>query len=81
MDISVIKIGNSRGIRLSKTILERYNIKDTVELIMEKGYLIIKPKESPRKGWGKAFKKMRDNQDDELLIDDVFIDEDLKEWK
>jgi len=81
MDISVIKIGNSRGIRLSKTILERYNIKDTVELIMEKGYLIIKPKESPRKGWGKAFEKMRDNQDDELLIDDVFIDEDLKEWK
>lgn len=81
MEISVIKIGNSRGIRLSKTILERYNIKDTVELIMEKGYLIIKPKESPRKGWEKAFKKMNHNQDDELLIDDVFIDEDLEEWK
>ena len=81
MDISVIKIGNSRGIRLSKTILEKYNIKDTVELIMEKGYLIIKPKEFPRKGWEKAFKKMRDNQDDELLIDDVFIDEDLEDWK
>ena len=81
MDISVIKIGNSKGIRLSKTILERYNIKDTVELIMEKGYLIIKPKESPREGWEKAFKKMRDNQDDELLIDDIFIDEDLEEWK
>ena len=81
MDISVIKIGNSKGIRLSKTILERYNIKDTVELIMEKGYLIIKPKESPRKDWEKAFKKMSDNQDDELLIDDVFIDEDLEEWK
>lgn len=56
-------------------------MKDTVELIMEKGYLIIKPKESPRKDWEKAFKKMRDNQDDELLIDDVFIDEDLEEWK
>ena len=80
MDISVIKIGNSKGIRLSKTILEKYNIKDTVELIMEKGYLIIKPKESPRKDWEKAFKKMSDNQDDELLIDDVFIDEDLEEW-
>jgi len=81
MEISVIKIGNSRGIRLSKTILERYNIKDTVELIMERGYLIIKPRESPRKGWEEAFKKMRDNQDDELLIDDIFIDEDLEEWQ
>lgn len=61
--------------------LEKYNIKDKVELIMEKGYLIIKPKESPRKGWEKAFKRMRDNQDDILFIDDVFMDEDLEEWK
>jgi antitoxin MazE len=38
MDISVFKVGNSRGIRLSKTLIERYNIKDTVEIIMEKGY-------------------------------------------
>lgn len=81
MEISIVKIGNSKGIRLSKTILERYNIKDTVELIMEKGYLIIKPKESPRRGWEKAFKKMGDEQDDELLIDDIFYDEDLEEWK
>jgi len=29
MEISVIKIGNSKGIRLSKTLLDRYNIKET----------------------------------------------------
>ena len=57
MDLSVVRIGNSRGIRLSKTILEKYNIKDTVELVLEKGYIIIKPKSIPRKGWDKAFKK------------------------
>jgi uncharacterized cysteine cluster protein YcgN (CxxCxxCC family) len=34
MDISVVKIGNSKGIRLSKSLIERYNIKDTVEVIM-----------------------------------------------
>lgn len=81
MDLSVIRIGNSKGIRLSKTILERYNIKDTVELIMEKGYIIIKPKTEPRKGWEKAFKKMHEKGDDQLLMDDVFLDEDLEEWK
>jgi antitoxin MazE len=81
MDLSVIRIGNSKGIRLSKTILERYNIKDTVELIMEKGYIIIKPKTEPRKGWEKAFKKMHEKGDDHLLMDDVFLDEDLEEWK
>jgi antitoxin MazE len=80
MDVSVIHIGNSKGIRLSKTLLEKYNIKDKVELIMEQGYIILKPKKEPRKGWENAFEKMHENGDDNLLIDDVFEDEDLEEW-
>ena len=80
MDVSVIHIGNSKGIRLSKTLLEKYNIKDKVELIMEQGYIILKPKQEPRKGWENAFEKMHENGDDNLLIDNVFEDEDLEEW-
>lgn len=81
MEISVISIGNSKGIRLTKTILEKYNITDTVELILEKGFIILKPKTLPRKGWEKSFKKMHENGDDKLLIDDVFDDENFEEWK
>ena len=81
MDISVIPIGNSKGIRLTKTLIEKYNIRDTVELVLEKKYIIIKPKSEPRKGWEKAFKKMHKNGDDKLLIPDVFQDEDFEEWK
>ena len=80
MDISVIPIGNSKGIRLPKTLLEKYHIKDTVELILEKGYIIIKPTSSPRKGWDKAFKKMHSNKDDKSLLMDVFEDENFEEW-
>ena len=80
MDVSVIQIGNSKGIRLSKTLLKKYNIHDTVELIMEKGYIILKPKVLPRKGWEKAFKKMHDNDDDKPLMPDVFEDESFEEW-
>lgn len=81
MEISVIKIGNSKGIRLSKTLLDRYNIKDTVDLIMDKGQIILKPVSKPRKGWEKAFEKMAENGDGNLLIDDVFDDENPEEWK
>jgi antitoxin MazE len=81
MEISVIKIGNSKGIRLSKTLLDKYNIQDTVEVILEKGQIVIKPLSRPRKGWEKAFKKMAENGDDRLLINDVFDDENLEEWK
>ncbi len=81
MDVSVIPIGNSKGIRLTKTLIEKYNITDTVELKLEKGYIIIKPKKEPRKGWDKAFKKMHENKEDKLLIGDVFMDENFEEWK
>ena len=80
MEISVIKIGNSKGLRLSKDILTRYNIKDKVELVLEKGYIILKPKTQPRKNWEKAFKIMHENKDDQLLMDDVFDDENFEEW-
>ena len=80
MEISVIPIGNSKGIRLTKTVLEKYNITDSVELILEKGYIILKPKQEPRKGWEKAFRKMRENGDDKLIINDVFQDENFEEW-
>jgi len=80
MDISIIQIGNSKGIRLSKTLLEKYNIKDTVELILEKGYIILKPKATPRKGWEKAFMEMHKNQDDKPLMADIFEDDNFEEW-
>lgn len=80
MELSVINIGNSKGIRLSKTILEKYSIRDKIELILEKGYIIIKPKAEPRKGWEKSFKKMHENCDDQLLMNDIFEDETFEEW-
>ncbi len=81
MDISIVPIGNSKGIRLSKTLLEKYNIKDKVELILKKGYIILKPKDEPRKGWEKAFKKMHESGDDKSLMNDIFEDESFEEWK
>lgn len=80
MEVSIVAIGNSKGLRLSKTLLEKYNIKDKVELILEKGYIIIKPLTEPRKGWEKAFKEMNKQGDDQLLFDDIFEDENFEEW-
>lgn len=80
METAIIKIGNSKGLRLSKTILEKYNIKDKVELILEKGQIILKPIEVPRKNWEIAFKEMNSEKDDELLMNDVFNEESFEEW-
>lgn len=76
----IVRIGNSKGIRLSKIILEKYEIKDSVEVIMEDDYIVLKPINQPRKGWDEAFKKMHESGDDKLLMDDTFDDENLDEW-
>lgn len=80
MELSVIHIGNSKGIRLPKALLDKYKIADQVELILEEDYIILKPKTAPRVGWEEAFKGMNAAGDDELLMDDVFEDENLDEW-
>ncbi|WP_067147685.1 AbrB/MazE/SpoVT family DNA-binding domain-containing protein [Pseudotamlana agarivorans] len=80
MVVSIIKIGNSKGLCLSQTILKKYNIKDKVELILEKGQIILKPIPSPRNNWEQKFKNMSKNGDDKLLMNDVFDDENLEEW-
>ena len=81
METAIIKIGNSKGLRLSKTILEKYNIKDKVEIILEMGQIILKPIETPRKNWDVSFEKMHQEGDDTLLLTDIFDDEDFEEWK
>jgi len=80
MELSVVQIGNSKGIRLSKTILEKYDIKDSVEVILEKEFIVLKAKDIPRKGWDKSFRKMHERGDDTLLINDVFDDENSEGW-
>jgi antitoxin MazE len=80
METNIIKIGNSKGIRLSKTIIEKYNLRDKVEMILERGQIILKPIDRPRENWGEKFKEMNANNDDQLLIDDVFEDEHFDEW-
>ncbi len=81
MQISVIQIGNSKGIRLSKTILDKYEITDKLEILLESGQIILRPVHEPRKGWAKKFKAMREQNDDALLMDDVFEEEDFEAWK
>jgi antitoxin MazE len=78
MRIPIVPIGNSKGIRLSKTLIEKYDLKDAVELILDDEFFIIKPIVNPRNNWEQAFKAMHDNRDDKLFIEDVFEDENLE---
>jgi len=80
MVASVVQIGNSRGIRLPKRIFHELNIKNEVELTINKDALIIKGvKKRPRQGWSEAFAKMSADKADKLLLPDN-IDNETFEW-
>ena len=81
MKVRIIRIGNSKGIILNKTLLERYAIGDRIEIIMKEDRIELKPVPPPREGWGEAFKRMHELGDDELIGDDVLSDDILEEWE
>lgn len=78
MKIPVVRIGNSKGIRIPKPMLEHCKINDEVELEVEGNCILIKPLiQKPRQGWANEFKIMHKKRDDNLVIEDV-LDDDLE---
>jgi antitoxin MazE len=77
----IVKIGNSQGLRIPKTLLEESGINSEVEIEVQGNHLIIRPVEQIRKGWEKAFIEMAENRDD-ILLDDINTTEwDENEWQ
>jgi len=78
--IDVSKIGNSKGIRIPKSVLKECGIRNKVKLEVIAKNIILKPV-TTRFGWDKAFKEMRQNDDDVLIIpDEIDLQNDEWEW-
>jgi antitoxin MazE len=78
----LVRIGNSRGIRIPKPIIEQCGLGDTVQLRIENDCLVIVPERNPRHGWKEAFQAAGAAREDELLLEDSRPSEfDRKEWK
>ena len=67
MKSSIIRIGNSRGIRIPKPLLDQIGLNGDVEILVENDTLVIGPARKPREGWTAAFRQMAENGDDRLL--------------
>ena len=82
MKIELVRIGNSRGIRIPKPILEQCGFRDTVDLRIENDRLVIAPGRRAREGWEEAFGAAGSSEDDELLLESLPPNHfDLEEWR
>lgn len=77
----IVKIGNSRGIRVPKVLLEQAQLPDEVELHAEPGRLVIQATRRPRAGWAKAARAMRERADDAMLDAPTPTRFDQEEWE
>jgi len=58
----LIRIGNSRGVRLAKPLLEQAGLEDEVEIRVEPGAVVITAVAAPRAGWAEAAARFGPNR-------------------
>lgn len=80
MKTRIVRIGNSRGVRLPKPLIEEAGLGDEVELrVVETGLLIERAPQS-RTGWADAAALMHERGEDSLLDEPSATDFDESEW-
>lgn len=77
----IVRIGNSKGVRLPKPLLEQVGLVDEVDLEVRDGALVISPSDPVRAGWREAAALLAQRQEDELLDASTPTRFDAKEWE
>jgi antitoxin MazE len=80
MKTRLIRIGNSRGIRLPKPLLTQAGLSEEVELQIQDGSIVISRSLPPRSGWAEAAKTLNEHQQDRLLDEARPTRFDKEEW-
>lgn len=82
MRTKLVRIGNSRGIRIRQTIIEQCGFGSTVELRVENNCPVIASVRVPRQAWEENFRAACPAAADESLLETVAPTQfDRDEWK
>ena len=63
----IVRIGNSRGVRIPKVWLDQLNLAGEVEMAVQGDRLVIRSARRPREGWEEQFRAMHERGDDQLV--------------
>lgn len=68
MHLKIIPIGTSKGIRIPKSLLDKYGFTHEIEIEETSAGLLIKSAKKPRAGWEAAFKKAIEKNGEDYSI-------------
>jgi antitoxin MazE len=77
----IVKIDNSEGIRIPRSLLDQIGINEAVEIEVQGDRIVIRAALKPRAGWEQAFAKMAEQHDDVLLDDITTTEWEELEWQ
>ena len=81
MKTRLVRIGNSRGLRLPKPLIEEAGFKDEVEITLRDGALVITSAEHPRAGWEAAVSLLLERRGDYVFEESTPTRFDDEEWE
>ncbi len=76
----IVRVGNSRGVRLPKPLLEQAGLLDEVEIHAEPGRIVIESAARARAGWADAAREMAAQGEDGLLDAPTPTRFDAEDW-
>jgi antitoxin MazE len=77
----LVRIGNSRGIRLPKPLIQEAGLTEEVELRVRPGAIVIAPAPGPRAGWAEAAQRLAGRGEGRLLEVPTLTRFDDEEWE
>jgi len=82
MKIRIIRIGNSRGVRLPKSFIEQAGLGEDIEMRVAENSIILSRSDNPRRGWAEAAAKMAERAEDKLpdALTPTRFDEEEWQW-
>jgi antitoxin MazE len=80
MKARLVRIGNSRGVRLPKPLIEEAGLTEDVELHVQEGKIVISRVSRVREGWSQEAKKLAAREEDHLLDEPTATHFDTEEW-
>ena len=80
MKARLVRIGNSRGLRLPKALIEQVALGEEVELEVHEDSIVISRSATARRGWAKAAEALSRSGEDELIDAPVPTRFDREEW-
>lgn len=83
MRAKLVRIGNSRGVRIPKALLQEVDLGEEFEIVAGRDEIVLRPLRRPRAGWEEQFRAMAEHGDDHLadLAAEAPTDFEREEWE